>query len=72
METKSVKEIKVGDRIAVTEPEATAVVMRKESSKIFRSVEGCFRLDVKLETGPHAGEWIKDQHLPALMEVELA
>lgn len=72
MERKLIKDLECGDRVALKEPNGVAVVTRKERSKLFQAMGGCFRLDFKVVEGPHVGEKIKDQHHPGLSEVELA
>lgn len=72
MTTKLVKDLQVGDRVHISEPEGTAIVKLKEHSQLFRASGGCFRLDMKLDSGPHKGEWIKDQHHGGDEEIVLA
>lgn len=72
MATKLVKELKVGDRIKIADPDGTAEITGREPSKLFHASGGCWRLDMSLTGGPHKGERIKDQHHPGDDAVELA
>lgn len=64
MQTKLVKDLIVGDRVMIIEPDAEARIVAKERSRLFSASGGCFRLDMKVESGPHKGQSINDQHHP--------
>ena len=70
--TKLVKDLNIGDRVHISEPEGTAIIQLKERSRLFQASGGCFRLDMQLDTGPHKGEWIKDQHHGGDEEIVMA
>ena len=60
--TKLIKDLKVGDRVGVKDPEGVAEITRVERSRLFQAAGGCFRLDWKIVEGPHKGKRIEDQH----------
>jgi hypothetical protein len=71
MARKAVKDLVIGDRVPLREPDGIAVISRKEKSPLFHAPGGCWRLDFKVVDGPHKGETIKDQHHPGEDEVEI-
>lgn len=64
MHTKLIKDLNVGDIVQISEPEGTARITAKKPSRLFHASGGCFRLDMRLESGPHQGHEVKDQHHP--------
>lgn len=71
MTTKLIKDLVVGDVVALKEPEGKARVSFKESSRLFRAEGGCWRFDFTVIEGPHKGERIKDQHHVGADSVEV-
>jgi len=70
--SKPVKELFIGDRVRIVEPDGIAEVTHIERSRLFQAAGGCFRLDMKIIGGPNKGQRIRDQHHGGEEEIELA
>lgn len=71
MATRSVKDLRAGDLVKLTDPAGIARVRRIEPSRLFKSPGGCFRLDLTVTSGPHKGQQINDQHHGGFQIIEM-
>lgn len=72
METKLVKDLQIGDRVAIKDPDGVGEIRSKERSRLFQASGGCYAMDIRVIEGPNAGKTIRDQHHAGDMEVEIA
>ena len=71
METKLVKDLQVGDRVVIKDPDGVGEIVSKERSKLFQASGGCWAMDIRVIEGPNKGKKITDQHHAGDMEVEI-
>lgn len=71
MTRKMIKDLELGDVVALEGGKTGARVRSIQQSRLFQSPGGCWRLDLTVINGPYKGEKINDQHHPGTSEVEL-
>jgi len=71
MSMKAVKDLQIGDRLVLTEPDGIGQITRKERSGLFIAEGGCWQLEWKVIDGAHKGETVKDQHHGGAMGVNV-
>lgn len=71
MESKLVKDLSVGDRVMLREPDGVARITKKERNYLFEAAGKCWALDLKIESGPNKGQTLKDQVHAGLTRIEV-
>lgn len=54
--TKAIRELKLGDRVVLRDPDGVAEVSKMVKNGIFESPGGAWDLSVRVVSGPHKGQ----------------